>query len=108
MRWAPEYGLSLKQAEDYWIALGVRAPEGGCGDAFEVIEDTTAIFESKTEALGRPTDAKFWAIEAAPKTFDYLAKSPLAKPRGPVVVVHAAANDKDGTLSFQVPGCNLF
>ncbi len=102
LRWAPEYKLTLRQLEDYWTTFGgIHAPEGGCGDAFEIVEDTTAIYERQSESMGQPTDAQFWAVEAAPKTFEYLSKSPLVM-YGPVEVLHAAASDADGTLAFEV------
>lgn len=101
LRWAPEYKLTLRQLEDYWTTFrGIHAPEGGCGDAFEIVEDTTAIYERQSESMGQPTDAQFWAVEAAPKTFEYLSKSPLVM-YGPVEVLHAAASDADGTLAFE-------
>jgi hypothetical protein len=97
-RWAPEYRLAPAQLESYWANFSVHAPEGGCGEAFEMIADTSLMFQGSEDS----ERARFWAVEAAPRTFDALSRSPIAPPHGPVTLIHAAANDVGGSLLFEV------
>lgn len=99
-RWAPEASVTPRTLGEYWASLPekVYAPSGGCGQANDPVPATAEAYAAAGAELGAAADVQVWAVEAAPRTLEALAASPLAPPAGPVVLIHAAvtASAADG------------
>lgn len=69
----------------------VFTPGGSCDEANDIVPDTTEVYKDAGKSLGGPAEVRVWAVEAAPRTFAALAKSPLSKSSnagGFVTVLH--------------------
>jgi hypothetical protein len=105
--WAPEWAATRGELGAYWESLEVYTPCGACSEC-KSDTDTSAMYAGGSDTLGAATDLRFFALEAAPKTYAALAASPLVQsvPPGIVTLTHAVVgNSIQASTSF--PNCKL-
>jgi FkbM family methyltransferase len=106
--WVPEYSAVRRALGDYWRLLDVYTPCGACSECESSVDGSAFYSSDQAGSMGVSSDVRFFAIEAAPKTFEALVASPLVSnvPKGTVTVIHAVvSNAVQPSTSFR--NCNV-